>query len=291
MACRGYVTADAGYSRGLTSPHATRDPSDIRQDEAHAQFNKLDASTTLQLPLPPVAGGAVLAWRAQLTGQWTNVALFGSEQIYAGGMSTVRGFREGVIAGDRGAYLRNELAWANAPVVAGIRIEPLSLSRRRRGPVRGHPPVASRGWRRGRRSPVGPVGRPDAKRRTAGRRATGPTREPRPQADRLAGHAELDLPRNPNHATDSLPPRCRRRSGIRPSCCPRRNGQWRDDFRCRHRRGSKGGWPARHAPVARGDQAAIDRRASCSGRKPARTRRWKPARRCRPSCGRPATRS
>ncbi|MFP3754396.1 ShlB/FhaC/HecB family hemolysin secretion/activation protein [Cupriavidus sp. SIMBA_020] len=121
---QGYVTADAGYSRGLTSLHATRDPSDIRQDEAHAQFNKLDASSTLQLPLPPVAGGAVLAWRAQLTGQWTNVALFGSEQIYAGGMSTVRGFREGVIAGDRGAYLRNELAWANAPVVAGIRIEP-----------------------------------------------------------------------------------------------------------------------------------------------------------------------
>lgn len=121
---QGYVTADAGYSRGLTSLHATRDPSDIRHDEAHAQFNKLDASTTLQLPLPPIAGGAVLAWRAQLTGQWTNVALFGSEQIYAGGMSTVRGFREGVIAGDRGAYLRNELAWATAPVVAGIRIEP-----------------------------------------------------------------------------------------------------------------------------------------------------------------------
>ncbi|WP_454757137.1 ShlB/FhaC/HecB family hemolysin secretion/activation protein [Cupriavidus campinensis] len=121
---QGYVTADAGYSRGLTSLHATRDPSDIRHDEAHAQFNKLDASTTLQLPLPPVGGGAVLAWRAQLSGQWTNVALFGSEQIYAGGMSTVRGFREGVIAGDRGAYLRNELAWANAPVVAGIRIEP-----------------------------------------------------------------------------------------------------------------------------------------------------------------------
>jgi len=120
---QGYLTGDAGYSRGLTSLHATRDASDIRNDEAHAQFNKLDAGTTLQLPLPAMAG-AVLAWRAQLTGQWTNVALFGSEQIYAGGMSTVRGFREGVIAGDRGAYLRNELAWANAPVLAGIRVEP-----------------------------------------------------------------------------------------------------------------------------------------------------------------------
>jgi len=121
---QGYVTAEAGYSRGLSAFHATQDPSDIRHDEAHAQFNKLDANTTLQLPLPVIAGRVQLAWRAQLVGQWTNVALFGSEQIYAGGMSTVRGFREGVIAGDRGAYLRNELAWANAPAIAGIRMEP-----------------------------------------------------------------------------------------------------------------------------------------------------------------------
>ncbi|WP_059414226.1 ShlB/FhaC/HecB family hemolysin secretion/activation protein [Cupriavidus basilensis] len=120
----GYATAEAGISRGLTSLNATRDPSDIRADEAHAQFTKLDASATLQLPLPRLSGGAQLAWRAQLAGQWANVALFGSEQIYAGGMSTVRGFREGVIAGDRGAYLRNELAWANAPALAGVRMEP-----------------------------------------------------------------------------------------------------------------------------------------------------------------------
>lgn len=59
-----------------------------------------------------------------MVGQWTNVALFGSEQIYAGGMSTVRGFREGVIAGDRGAYWRNELAWANAPMLGALRMEP-----------------------------------------------------------------------------------------------------------------------------------------------------------------------
>jgi len=121
---QGYVTAEAGYSRGLSAFHATPDPSDIRHDEAHAQFNKLDANTTLQLPLPVIAERLQLAWRAQLVGQWTDVALFGSEQIYAGGMSTVRGFREGVIAGDRGAYLRNEVAWANAPAIAGIRMEP-----------------------------------------------------------------------------------------------------------------------------------------------------------------------
>lgn len=120
----GYATAEVGVSRGLPSVNANRDPSDIRSDEAHAQFTKLDGNVTWQVPLPKAFDMAVFAWRSQVVGQWTNVALFGSEQIYAGGMSTVRGFREGVIAGDRGAYWRNELAWANAPTFAGLRMEP-----------------------------------------------------------------------------------------------------------------------------------------------------------------------
>lgn len=120
----GYATAELGVSRGLRLVNATRDPADIRPDEAHVQFTKLDANASLQLPLPRAFDTARLAWRAQLVGQWANVALFGSEQIYAGGISTVRGFREGAIAGDRGAYLRNELVWANAPAPAGFRMEP-----------------------------------------------------------------------------------------------------------------------------------------------------------------------
>jgi hemolysin activation/secretion protein len=120
----GYGTAEVGLSRGLPGINATRDPSDIRTDEAHAQFTKLDGNVAWQFPLPGIFDSARLAWRGQLVGQWTNVALFGSEQIYAGGMSTVRGFREGVIAGDRGAYWRNELAWANAPMLGALRMEP-----------------------------------------------------------------------------------------------------------------------------------------------------------------------
>lgn len=120
----GYATAEIGLSRGLPSINANRDPSDIRPDEAHAQFTKLDGNVTWQIALPRAFDTTVFAWRGQVVGQWTNVALFGSEQVYAGGMSTVRGFREGVIAGDRGAYWRNELAWANAPTFAGLRMEP-----------------------------------------------------------------------------------------------------------------------------------------------------------------------
>ncbi|WP_412770399.1 ShlB/FhaC/HecB family hemolysin secretion/activation protein, partial [Ralstonia solanacearum] len=36
-------------------------------------------------------GRAALAYRAQVSVQWSNVALFGLEQIFAGGMSSVRG--------------------------------------------------------------------------------------------------------------------------------------------------------------------------------------------------------
>lgn len=119
----GYATAEIGIARGLTAVKATRDPVDIRKDEAHAQFTKIDANASMQVPLPSIAR-ARFAWRPQFVGQWSNVALFGSEQIFAGGTSTVRGFREGVIAGDRGAYLRNEWIWANAPALAGLRMEP-----------------------------------------------------------------------------------------------------------------------------------------------------------------------
>lgn len=119
----GYAAAEIGIARGLTAAKAMRDPRDMRRNEAHAQFTKVDGNASMQLPLPPVAE-ARFAWRPQLAGQWTSVALFGSEQIFAGGAGTVRGFREGVIAGDRGAYLRNEMVWANAPAVVGLRVEP-----------------------------------------------------------------------------------------------------------------------------------------------------------------------
>lgn len=119
----GYATWEAGLSRGMRTLNASRDAPDITRDEAHSQFWKLDGNASTQLPLSKL-GNTVLAYRGQAQAQWSNVALFGSEQIFAGGMGTVRGFREGVISGDRGLTLRNEVVWANAPAVFGVRIEP-----------------------------------------------------------------------------------------------------------------------------------------------------------------------
>ncbi|CCF97793.1 conserved hypothetical protein [Ralstonia solanacearum K60] len=119
----GYATWEAGVSRGMDALNASHDAPDITRDEAHSQFWKLDGNASTQLPLPAI-GRAALAYRAQVSAQWSNVALFGSEQIFAGGMGSVRGFREGIISGDRGLTLRNEVVWGNVPVLAGVRIEP-----------------------------------------------------------------------------------------------------------------------------------------------------------------------
>lgn len=120
---QGNFTINGGLSQGLPWFGANHDPHGITRDEAHSQFTKVDATAAFTLPLPKI-GNALLAYRGVLGGQYTNMALFGSEQLYLGGMDTVRGFRSGEIAGDRGFYSRNELAWVNAPAWKDGRIEP-----------------------------------------------------------------------------------------------------------------------------------------------------------------------
>ncbi|VVD71247.1 peptide transporter [Pandoraea iniqua] len=119
----GALTGAVGVSQGLPWLNATRDFSGIQRQDAHAQFTKVDASTTVQMPLAKL-GSTVWTWRATLTGQYSAEALFGNAQIFLGGMDSVRGFTQGGIAGDSGFYMRNEVVWANAPAWQGLRWEP-----------------------------------------------------------------------------------------------------------------------------------------------------------------------
>ncbi|PFH10113.1 hemolysin activation/secretion protein [Collimonas sp. PA-H2] len=117
-------TLDVGLSRGLHALDASSDAPGIASGDAHSQFTKLDTTATLSLPIGKI-GATAWNWRAQLNAQWSKQALFGSEQIFAGGMSSVRGFQDNSGAsGDRGLTLRNDVAWANAPEFAGIHFEP-----------------------------------------------------------------------------------------------------------------------------------------------------------------------
>ncbi|MGY6122042.1 ShlB/FhaC/HecB family hemolysin secretion/activation protein (plasmid) [Paraburkholderia strydomiana] len=117
------ATWDVGVSQGLPWLSASHDSPGIDEVEAHSQFTRLDATATLQIALGTLAG-TQWTYRGTLRGQYSRVALFGNEQIFLGGMDSVRGFTEGGIAGDSGFYLRNEAAWQNVPAWHDARLEP-----------------------------------------------------------------------------------------------------------------------------------------------------------------------
>lgn len=117
------ATWDVGVSEGLPWLSASHDGDDLDEADAHSQFTKLDATATLQVALGTLAG-TQWTYRGTLRGQYSRVAMFGNEQIFLGGMDSVRGFTEGGIAGDSGFYLRNEAAWQNVPVWHDAHLEP-----------------------------------------------------------------------------------------------------------------------------------------------------------------------
>lgn len=99
------LNAELGYSQGLTAFGADVDLPGLPATAPHAQFEKFDLNAAANLGLP---GGFL--WRSQLVAQYAGHGLLGTEQLFIGGAATVRGFKEGVLAGDRGAYMRHELA-------------------------------------------------------------------------------------------------------------------------------------------------------------------------------------
>lgn len=103
------LSADLGYVRGLRAFGAEADVDGLSTPSPHYQFEKLDFNFAATVGLGPH-----FAWRGSVTGQRAQRGLQSSEQIFIGGAGTVRGFEEGQLAGDRGAYTRHELHWADA---------------------------------------------------------------------------------------------------------------------------------------------------------------------------------
>jgi hemolysin activation/secretion protein len=115
-------TMDLGLSRGLRLLGADRDEEGLDPQAARAQFTKLEFSTSLDRPLSPR-----WLWRARLAGQWSVRPLFSSEQLFAGGVSSVRGLPDSAVGDDRGLSARNEWVWLDAPALpwpAASRLEP-----------------------------------------------------------------------------------------------------------------------------------------------------------------------
>jgi len=121
----GAGTANLGIStsQGMAIFGTLDDVAGLPVTSPHNEFEKysIDAGALFTL-------SQSWAWRGSLHGQYADVGLPGQEQLFIGGSSTVRGFKESTLAGDRGWQMRNELQWTGslprAAMAGGARFDP-----------------------------------------------------------------------------------------------------------------------------------------------------------------------
>lgn len=99
----GFATLNPAYSRGVPWLGAENDSGKVKE-APRAEFHKLSLSGSYYLPL-----GQEWTYLTSLYSQWSNYRLYGSERLTIGGDSSVRGFKEQYLSGDKGGYWRNEV--------------------------------------------------------------------------------------------------------------------------------------------------------------------------------------
>ncbi|CAI1840856.1 ShlB/FhaC/HecB family hemolysin secretion/activation protein [Serratia quinivorans] len=99
----GFATLNPAYSRGVPWLGAENDSGKIKE-APRAEFHKLSLSGSYYLPLTQD-----WTYLTSLYSQWSNHRLYGSERLTIGGESSVRGFKEQYLSGDKGGYWRNEV--------------------------------------------------------------------------------------------------------------------------------------------------------------------------------------
>lgn len=97
-----------GWSKGLKWFDALDDQAGLDDAAPHAQGSKIRFSGGVQVPFSVFDRG--ISFSSQLTGQYANQPLYGTEQITIGSHYSVRGFNQNSLAGDRGYFVRNELS-------------------------------------------------------------------------------------------------------------------------------------------------------------------------------------
>lgn len=105
----GVLTLDLGYARGLKLFHALEDAENLPSVAPKAQFDKWKFGVSYMFPFK--AAGLDWSLNSSLVGQKAGDVLYGSEQIFIGGIYTVRGFVKNTLAGDTGYYWRNDLSF------------------------------------------------------------------------------------------------------------------------------------------------------------------------------------
>lgn len=120
----GNAVFELAVKRGLPDGGASQDDPGLTQAAPHAQFTKLEFNGSWSW----TPAGQKIQWRQQWATQWSPTGLYSAEEMYAGGTSSVRGYKSQVLVGDNGGYIRTEMAspdWAIA--VPGGRLDPFAF--------------------------------------------------------------------------------------------------------------------------------------------------------------------
>lgn len=112
----GFATLNPAFSRGVPWLGA-EDDRGKDSGMPRAEFNKWTLSGSYYRPLTDNIG-----YLTSFYGQWTPDRLYGSERLTLGGESSVRGFKEQYLSGDKGGYWRNEINWNlfRLPVIGAV---------------------------------------------------------------------------------------------------------------------------------------------------------------------------
>jgi hemolysin activation/secretion protein len=106
----GYASGSFNYTRGIPWLGATEDHKGA--SFARTGFDKYSLNLSWYRPFQ--LGERNFYYSFSGYGQISPQTLYGPERVQIGGYSTVKGFHEDSITGDKGAYFRNELGW-NVP--------------------------------------------------------------------------------------------------------------------------------------------------------------------------------
>jgi hemolysin activation/secretion protein len=118
----GLLAFDFSHAWGLKVLNALDDTSNLPDQYPHAQFRKWTAGASWMRPFN--IGGQNFLFSTAVKGQKGMHVLYGSEKFFIGGLYSVRGFRNGSIAGDEGYYWRNELSM---PLKIETALRPLNI--------------------------------------------------------------------------------------------------------------------------------------------------------------------
>lgn len=103
----GSLSGKTGWYQGLPAFGAPRDER-VAPGSPRAQFSKFDGEVSYLTGAS--LGSNYVAFSTRLRGQYTPDALFGSEQLGIGGVSSVRGFDADSLSVENGLYTRNEIS-------------------------------------------------------------------------------------------------------------------------------------------------------------------------------------